>query len=275
MMRSLVYDTRCAVRELLLSMAAAFGLTLLLLISAYAEFGFANDFIGRPVLGDNVLVVLAGKQLPEWRPGVILIPPTGWIALLLLTLVPSLGHPSYDLYDLTGRSMLAMGSRTAWWNAKITWTMATVLIVMFGSLSACFVWTLCCGQDFSLVATGAGFDLVLSGDFPELDALDLNVPILVSLLSVCALACVQLLLSVFLRPTLAFIATLSQLVLAYYFDWPFLVGNGAMLLRSELLAASGGVGSRHAVWSLLMIALSYFLGLRLFRGLDVLKGGGL
>lgn len=264
--RALSYDLYASRRTLLLG-GLCFGflvaLSLMLACKDAAQMGID---LADLTLGDRLLCVFAGKAKPEWRPGIVLTPPAGWVLLFMVACYSLSCHPYRDLHTFAFRSYVGIGSRSRWWCSKFIWLSFSVIALWVISIGVCTVF--CVGSSapisFSVTVDGAA----LSGRILQDIVPSITMSILVALLSSLALMALQFSLSLLLRPVIGFAVSAVLLVSTYFIHHPLIFVNGLMLLRSDLLFEQGLSSAGIAASSCLAICLSFSMGLHGFRKLD-------
>lgn len=88
------------------------------------------------------------------------------------------------------------------------------------------------------------------------------------LLNIIAINMLQMTLSFFVKEVYAFICCLSFLILSVYMPSALILGNGAMIIRSELYGVGVSAISSYAtvIVSLIMVVLSVIIGIGFLRG---------
>lgn len=160
--------------------------------------------------------------------------PAPWMLIMLLILFVVLGYPHRSLSGIGQHAMILSGSRVTWWIAMCAWTLCCLAIVFAVAGAVAAVWTGATGGGFSL-QTSEGFPaLILSGKsgvpYPQASvSLLLSVPVVVA-----ALSFLQLVVTLAVGPSAAFVLMIVYLFAGSYFDSTFLLGNFAMAARSSV-----------------------------------------
>ena len=234
------YDIRLGLRQ---AMTPLLYVVLLLVWQLFGIYGDATTLgiaVGDMTYGDTLFALFAGKSVPEWRPGLIPMPPLGWTFLLMLCLWSTLAHADADLHAMGYQSLLRSGGRFRWWLSK---TLATLVLAGVLCLAVCGVaGIISCawGQEVSLEVTAAGFSVGgVSWSDGEVLSGDMMLPWASAVAALVALMIIQCSLSMLFRPVLAFAASSAHLVAVYYVQTPLLFANGLMLMRSDFVPGAG------------------------------------
>ena len=94
--------------------------------------------------------------------------------------------------------------------------------------------------------------------------------LLLPYLTVAALGILEMTLCLIVKPVLSFLICMALLVLAVYVDSPFVLGNGAMTVRSSIIAADGQNPLLVALVAVGTILVCIIAGVVAFKNSDVL-----
>lgn len=199
--------------------------------------------------------------------------PVHWVAFHAFLLFLAGFYPIQELTQSGGQAFIRSSRRGYWLLSKALWVFATVAgyyLMLAGVLAVC---SLASGGPWAPpAAMTALFGIDIAGrSLAEIALYWWAMPILVSV----ALCLIEVLMSLFIEPLLAFFVMLSYLVASVFWTSPILIGNYSMLLRSKLLSGNPAISTQNcftACLSLIVIAL--VLGIKLFRGRDILLSQG-
>ena len=96
--RLVAADLRTVLKKNILTFIAIAAVTVANLVYAYglsSVYGVRTDTLG---FADNLALVFAGSAPFEPRPGVMFVPPLGWLFLILLILYTTLDYPTESLH---------------------------------------------------------------------------------------------------------------------------------------------------------------------------------
>ncbi|MDD5799478.1 MAG: hypothetical protein PUD09_02355 [Coriobacteriales bacterium] len=221
--------------------------------------------------GNEMVVTLAGMQ--AYLPGMSdpFRFPVSWVILLMLVSYMTLGFPYRDLEGFGQKVLTKSGSRWRWWLSKCVWVTLCVLVYWALLYATLMVFSM---------ATGNGISLKVSDAVPKLVQADLTIRpntdefvafLLVAPCVMTSLCLLQLCLSLFIRPTLSYVATLSILFLsAFYYQCPLLPGNYLMMFRSLGLVRDGYPALQGLVLAIVLGTASVVVGGVAFRRKDIL-----
>lgn len=236
-------------------------MTLAMLMLAYLEEASMGDNVSNFSFGDNVALLLAGQPPYEFRPGVLFIPPLGWLFLFLLLLYSVLIYPLRDLAHFGDTCIVLGGSRRSWWASKALWVALVVFtgwIVMMGAVA---VWTAAQGQTFSLdVHEQAMYYSQITSDTIATSSVSAVPFICAGLFATLALAELQLVCSFLASSAVGFVITAGLLVLSSYAQVPALIGNLLMFARYEGANIGGVSMGASLCWALAILVISIAIG---------------
>lgn len=165
--------------------------------------------------------------------------PIEWMAALLFCAYLSLHFPLRSLFGYGKQLIVAGGSRWAWWLSKCLWVFAQSFVFWgIGFLIAIAV----------TVLSNAPLTTDMTDIVPKIylleDALlqnDCNIlPFFIALPFVTGtIGLIQLFISLAIHPLVAYACTAALAFLSAWETAPFLIGNFAMALRSDVLVAWG------------------------------------
>ena len=114
------------------------------------------------------------------------------------------------------------------------------------------------------------FQTIPTGTVGEETRISVSVLLLPIIVSFSLCLC-QMTVSLFIRPTLSFLAMAVIIISSVYFLSPALLCNYAMLIRTELFVSNGVNIEIGYVYSFLFIILLMVFGLNFFKSYDVLN----
>jgi hypothetical protein len=221
--------------------------------------------------GDYLVNMMCGMKEYMFDPSNPFSFPAAWMLAFLFMAYITLNYPYHDLMGMGKHLIIVSGSRTLWWLSKCVWVALSVLSFFLVGFASSALWTLISGGDFSfdvseIVPIVLQFDTTILLPRPwDMTGLLLAVPLMT-----VALCCVQLLLSLLIRPMFSYIVTIGVLFLSAYFQSPWLIGNYMMAARSICFVDGGLSWQIGAAISCVLIAAVVVMGGVLFNRLDIL-----
>ena len=185
-------------------------------------------------IGDMLLYATGGAKRFVLEDGTVFSYPILWMLVILIITFINLRYPADNLCGFGRHILILSGSRRAWWISKCVWQALSVCIYYFIMLLA--------AASFALIV-GADFSLNISEFLPSLFMLNLReltptpwsivVPLLLHICTVYVLCLLQMLISFYIRPLMSFFIISAILIFSVFFSSPLLIGNLAMLVRTE------------------------------------------
>lgn len=249
-------DCRLGILQSLPAFVVLAFATLAVLWLAYLEEASIEVNTSAFTFGDNVALLLAGQPPYEFRPGVLFVPPLGWLFVFMLMLYSVLVYPMRDLAGFGGTCIVLCGSRRTWWISKALWVVLVICLNWAIMLGVVALWTAGHGQSFALdVQEQAMYFASISSDEMVASRVS-SVPFLIpGLLATVALAELQLLFAFLASPAIGFVVTAGSLVLSSYLQAPVLLGNLLMFARYEG-AVMGGVSTSASMFWVAAVAFA-------------------
>lgn len=225
--------------------------------------------------GDYLLYFFKGS--PVRKPG------AEDFSIPVLWMLPFVGclllNMDYVLTDLSlfGQHIVARsGSRKAWYLSKCVWNAAACIMCFGTGILVITGFALLSGAQATVhnapVVTRVFFsetlyeELALSGG--KIAIMTIAAPII----TVTALSMLEMTLSLFVKPVFSFLACLCILTLSLFVPEVWMLGNGAMAVRSAFVTRAGVSPLSSIVWGCIMILACIFTGLGKFRRVDILSG---
>lgn len=213
---------------------------IVLLFAGYCKAMASQADIAGFSFADNMLIVLAGCAPFEFRPGIVFVPPLGWLLLFASVLYASANYPSRSLRGLGSHLLIEGGSRVGWFAAKLLATFCADMVLIVAVAIVVTFWTVGFGQDVSLVAHRELLCYMgIADPGMSLSSISIGMFCAGSVIALVALTTIQLFLSIVFGPALAFVCSIIQLLVASYFESPFLIANLLMSARWEEMTMDG------------------------------------
>jgi hypothetical protein len=176
--------------------------------------------------------------------------------------------------ELWGYPYIIHTNRKIWWNAKCLYTLSVIGITELVKLAVIAVY--CCIHGISLsmdnnvsfyeVIFGAAYFNLSGGLTPSQNFMLL---IVVPALGVMAMGIVQLFISVWLHPIIAYLFTMIWLIASVFLINPVLLGNCTMPIRNVLIDVEGLSFGVEVVSCVAFIAVFWLIGLAMVRKKDI------
>lgn len=198
--------------------------------------------------------------------------PTMWFMFILWMQFVSLYYPFNELNGIGKHLMILSGGRGIWWLSKCAWTAVNTIVsylLIFLSSTLC---GLCFGAKLSMNASWYLYkELAMNQD-------DITTNVSWNITSVflfvgfvlIALALLQLLLSLLIKPLFSYFLLAGYFFAGAYFQYPALFSNYAMPARNALLITTGLDMTIGVIISLWISALSVIIGYYVFKSRDIL-----
>ncbi len=188
-----------------------------------------------PSFGDYLVNGVAG--MPEFipTPQTPFIFPALWVLFYAVLFYFLLAYPYQDLLGFGKGILAASGKRSLWWLSKCVWSILSVALYFLLFYGAAALFTVCSGGRFTLAVSDYLPELLGVGSFEIQGPVTELMPVLFTLpfMVAAALTGIQMTLSLFMKPFYSFCVVISYLLTSAYYQTPFLLGNYAMLLRSQ------------------------------------------
>lgn len=225
---------------------------------------------------DYMLYLFQGKE-PIIRSGASerIDLPILWILVTVGCLFINLDYLLKDLTNAGQQMIIRSKSRKGWYLSKCMWNLCSCVLYFLIAGLTCAVFTWVTGAKLSTQNTTElsfmlfGFaittEVTLAPVFAVLAAW------VIPFLTITALSMLQMTLCLFVKPVVSFVVCISQLILSIYWNAPFILGNGAMTIRSGFIAEDGISPAISAFIAVAIILISMISGTICFQYTDILS----
>lgn len=159
--RLVAADLRTVLKKNIVTFIAVAAVTVANLVYAYglsSVYGVRTDTLG---FADNLALVFAGSAPFEPRPGVMFVPPLGWLFLILLILYTTLDYPTESLHGLGLQALVRCRARTLWWASRFISVAAVTAFSLLVVVCSVVIWSLMVSASFSAVIHGGRFSWLI------------------------------------------------------------------------------------------------------------------
>lgn len=181
----------------------------------------------------------------------------------------------YLLNDLTNEGqqiILRSGSRTGWFLSKCVWNLCSCTLYFCLMALTALLFTLLTGGKVSCELTHAIAESIYG--LAEASRMEtgrmLLASVFVPFLTVAAFSILQMTLCLFFRPVIAFFVCMSMLIVSVYCPSAIALGNGAMAVRSSLLAENGVEPVHSTAVAIMVVVSGIAAGCLRIRRMDIL-----
>lgn len=270
--RLIAADIWGLLRKQVIAFAAIGAVSVANLVYAYglsSTYGVDTSHLS---FADNLALVFAGSTPFEFKPGVMFIPPLGWLFLVLLILYTTIDYPTEPMRGIGLQVLVRCRSRRVWLLSRyiVVLIMTAAAFAMTVAVSA--AWTSLGRGSFDMLVHGDALRLAnLGPDFLEATQADGFLFFAGVLIALEAFAFIQTSIGFMVGPSVSFAISLAYLVVSSYARHWALLGNALMLLRwGDLVKGGVCVGSCAALSFLLATVCVMFSGLWFSRA-DVIR----
>ena len=217
------------------------------LIDVYSVVQYVGLSVERLGFADNIGLIFAGSAPFVARPGVMCVPPLGWMLLLMLHLYLTLGSSTWASHGFEQQALVSSGSRKTWFMAKVISVTIECLLASITVLAVAMLWTAVYRQTFTLQINPLACSLAGASSETIRNSPQNGTWFLVgAAMMPCLLSLAQLGLARFIRPVYAFLVMTTLLTISAYAQQALLLGNYLMLARWSGLVV-GGVSTAQGV----------------------------
>lgn len=202
--------------------------------------------------------------------------PILWLLIIGSCMFINLDYPLNDLTDAGLQVIVRTRRRRHWFLSKCAWNLLSCAVyVLLGVLTAflfALVFGSCVSMTNSPAATERTLQILVADSLPTGQAL--LVAIVLPYLTMAALNMLQMCLCLVMKPIFSFLICICMLISSAFFCSPFMLGNGAMVVRNGILAEGMLNPSTEVLTCLGGIAISIIIGIVRFDRMDFLRYEG-
>lgn len=223
---------------------------------------------------DYMLYCFKGSVPVTASPEMSLALPIFWVLAMAGSLLLNLDYFLSDLTQAGQQMMIRSKTRRGWYLSKCAWNLCSCILYMMVLCTSVLLFTLLSGGTVSLQSTPSVMEIYLSELTVEPTLLSglpgLIAVVLMPLITIMALNMLQMAMCLLVRPIIGFLISMAILVLSIYCNLPFVLGNGAMAIRSALLVPNGISPAFAALTAVAILLASAILGAWRFQNTDIL-----
>lgn len=196
--------------------------------------------------------------------------PIVWLLVIGTSLLLSLDYYLYDL-TLTGQQIIVRcENRRMWFLSKCIWNILSTLLyfLLTGATSLLFILLL--KGKASIDITPEIQQIILGNELAGISSGQaVLLGIVLPYLTLAALNILQMTLCIFVKPVISFLCSAGILVLSVYVSNGFILGNGAMTIRTAVESSSGVDPAAAIILAIAVISLCVFVGTMVFKKVDI------
>ena len=224
---------------------------------------------------DYMLVTFKGAP-PVNQDGIMDIRslPYDWLVMVGACLFVNLDYMLLDLTSNGQQVIIRTGSRQRWFISKCMWNLAATALyfLLIGLVELLFVVATdgVISPENSEEAFTNIFGQVAFNPIQLSLHEGLVLGLLLPYLTMAALSVLEMTICLFVRPVVSFLVCMALLVLSVYIDSPFVLGNGAMTIRSGIVDAEGQEPLVAGFVAIGIIVVCMMTGMAVFKHSDIL-----
>lgn len=205
--------------------------------------------------------------------------PINWLLIMAGCLFLNLDYMLNDMTNYGQQVIIRSNNRIGWFLAKCIWNLcSTVMYFCIGCLSAA-LFTVVTGGSLKMESTPQISLYIFSSLLEDvsIETFFMSKPqvfmycFLFPALCLATLNLLQMTLCLYIKPILSFIFGMCILIISLFWNSPLALGNGAMLLRSDLLFSDGIKPESVIVVSLCILFFCPLAGSCKFKRKDILN----
>lgn len=202
--------------------------------------------------------------------------PILWFLIMGGCMFLNLDYPLNDLTEAGQQVIVRSGNRRGWFLSKCAWNLLSCGVYFLLGTLTCLVFALLSGGSSSLINTPAVTErtLQLFVTAPLTIGQALLVAVVLPYLTIAALNLLQMALCLVMKPIFSFLICICILISSAFFSSPYGLGNGAMVVRSGILAEGFLAPTPTLLVCLGAILVSIIIGIIRFERMDFLRYEG-
>ena len=210
----------------------------------------------------------------------VMMIPYPWLALYICPIFMTFDYIQQDLIGYGSQILIRIGDRKQWWYQKCIWcflaTLWTYFIIWITMLLFCVTNQIPISfapnqNTFSALACGSICYTPVS-EMPTTTKPVIIYFIICPFLAMFTLELLTMVLTLFIRPAIAFIISVGVLTLSITFDWSLLFPRIGMLMENDIIYADGYPVKKGIIICVIVIFTCVICGEITFRQKDILPG---
>lgn len=199
--------------------------------------------------------------------------PVLWLLILGCSLVINIDYPHKDLCSMGQQVIIRCRSRKLWYVSKFVWNMASSILFFCLVLISAALYTVLSGNILSIRLSTKLLEEIyyISTSMGLTNFQTLLIGLVLPFLSILALNTIQFTLSFYFKPILATLCCIGICILSIFTDSSFVLGNGAMTLRTISMVLKGEAVSTIILTAMGICVLCLVIGLHRFGHMDILQ----
>jgi hypothetical protein len=196
-----------------------------------------------------------------------------WMVLMMLEFLMPLDYPVKSM-EIWGYPYIIHTNRKIWWNVKCLYTLSVIGITELVKLAVIIVYCCICGISLSMDNSVTFYEIIFGAARLNLSGVLMPIQnilllIVIPILGVMAMGIVQLFISVWIHPIIAYLFTMVWLIASVFLINPILLGNCTMPIRNVLIDVEGLSFGVEVVSCVAFIAAFWLIGLAMVRKKDI------
>lgn len=186
-------------------------------------------------------------------------------------------HFDYFLKDLSHNGLqliIRSGKKHIWFLSKCIWNFMSCMLYFVIAFLTITVFSFITEQNVSVTITQEALKMMLielQENLPVLIPSDaILIAIILPFLTVFAFSILEMVGCLFVKPILSFIGCLCLQIMSIFMEYAFILGNGAMVIRSNLIITDGIPPYIAAVFTIVVIVSAIIIGSWKFERCDIL-----
>lgn len=275
--KCLKYDLKCGLLKEYKKYIVAIGLFIIIGFDFFIKMSYIEITVP-----DYLFYLFFGMEEYVPSPGNKFRFPALWVAVILYVSYITLYYPYKDLNGYGKNILLNTQSKKTWYLSKCMWVTVSTIIYFVIGFVVLSLFAIISGAEITAdVSSNAVIKLIpfitTEQNLFYNDAIYYKVTILHFVLPI--IICVmnnllQLFLSLFIKPFFSFIFTVSYTIASAYYLKSFMLGNYAMIARSNIFIDNGVNFTNGLIISLGVILVVIISGTALFSKQDILNKEG-
>ena len=224
--------------------------------------------------GDYLLYCFKGNQIIKSTAFSDIQLPAQWLLMIGGCLYINLDYLLNDLTNAGQQVIIRSGGKREWYFSKCIWNFLSCLVYTILSCATVLLFAVLSRGNLSL-ANSPAIALAIYGNViyePIMLSVKnvLVLSVVLPFLSIAALSMLEMTLCLFVHPIISFVTCMFSLVLALFSNSPWVIGVGAMGIRSSLVMEGGTNPKVAAICAIVVIVMSIIVGCWRFKYTDIL-----
>lgn len=225
-------------------------------------------------IGDYLLFIFEGKTIIQGSDSIDTYIPVLWLLVISGCLLINLDYMLDDMTHYGLQIMVRSETRIGWFVSKCIWNIISVLLYYLVGILTIIAFAMITGSETEIKNTPVFTYIIYNDILIQPTSLTTLEVVFITIVTPCVtlstISIMEMALCTIMSPVVSFLLCMCQIFIALYVQSPYILGNGAMAIRSSIFSESGILGYKAVLFAVSALILIAFLGAKRMQMVDIL-----